>query len=228
MMLHERGVSTDAMSFASTEAGKPYVVNGVIDPPVAFNVSHDNALVAMAFGDVTDGDAAHAPAYRLGVDVMKVELPRGETLDGFVNTFAEQLAPSERAKLTASAHASTKLEDFFRVWTFKEAYTKALGLGLGFDFARLAYDVHGKTFSVDGGDNMSRPPPRGWDVRVFKVEGPDGAYVGALARASDGDYAQEGTLREVEDDPAGEVLLRLDAAEFVAHAVEALTAKTVG
>jgi 4'-phosphopantetheinyl transferase len=68
----------------------------VVDPPVAFNVSHDNALVAMAFAAVNEGDAPHAPAYRLGVDVMNVVLPRGETLSSFVNTFADQ----------ASAHSS--------------------------------------------------------------------------------------------------------------------------
>ena len=45
----------------------------------------------------------------------------------------------------------------------------------------------------------------------------------AKARAS----GATGTLRDIEDDPAGDLLLRLDAAEFVARAVEALTAKTV-
>lgn len=49
----------------------------------------------------------------------------------------------------------------------KEAYTKALGLGLGFDFKRLEYDALGNRFTVDGA------PPQAWEFVAF-IQGVNG------------------------------------------------------
>jgi hypothetical protein len=59
-----------------------------LKPPIAFNVSHDHALVAMAFGP---GDH-EPPAFQVGVDIMKVELPKREPFPQFVNIFSEQVS----------------------------------------------------------------------------------------------------------------------------------------
>lgn len=56
----------------------------MLDPPIAFNVSHDGAVVALAFCP------APAPAHGVGVDVMRVRLPPRETLDAFIAVFTEQ------------------------------------------------------------------------------------------------------------------------------------------
>jgi 4'-phosphopantetheinyl transferase len=63
-----------------------------IDPPIAYNVSHDNGLVAMAFAPGIHG----APAYNIGIDVMKVRIPGRDTFASFVHTIGDQvnLTPS--------------------------------------------------------------------------------------------------------------------------------------
>jgi 4'-phosphopantetheinyl transferase len=58
-----------------------------LNPSIAFNVSHDNALIAMAFGP---GDH-EPPAFQVGVDVMKVEIPPREPFPQFVRIFSEQV-----------------------------------------------------------------------------------------------------------------------------------------
>jgi hypothetical protein len=44
-------------------------------PPIGFNVSHDNELVAMAFAPGEHGP----PAFLIGVDVMRVRVPTRAT-----------------------------------------------------------------------------------------------------------------------------------------------------
>ena len=45
----------------------------------------------------------------------------------------------------------------FKIWTLKEAYTKALGQGLGFDFRRVQYNEVLSEVKIDGQD------PDGWE-----------------------------------------------------------------
>lgn len=73
-----------------------------------------------------------------------------------------KLAESEQSFLIRS-NASEQLSDIFLLWTLKEAYSKALGLGLGFDFSRLAFDFSAQTLKVDGA------APSGWEIRLFDV-----------------------------------------------------------
>jgi len=42
------------------------------------------------------------------------------------------------------------LSRFYLIWTIKEAYIKAIGLGLGFDPSRIEYDMRANTVAVDG------------------------------------------------------------------------------
>jgi 4'-phosphopantetheinyl transferase len=62
-----------------------------LNPPIGFNITHDNALIAMAFAP----GVYNGPAFNVGIDVMKVRLPRQETLSSFVQTVGEQVARHE-------------------------------------------------------------------------------------------------------------------------------------
>ncbi|KAI0049587.1 4'-phosphopantetheinyl transferase [Auriscalpium vulgare] len=147
VLLRERGFSAESIAFGATAAKKPYFTTPGIVPPLGYNVSHDNDLVAMAFAPDEHG----TPAYRVGVDVMKVRPPRRESFASFVHTVGDTLTDLEkRLLLSGDVSQEEALQRFYLLWTTKEAYTKALGLGLGFDFRRVEYDIPANSVTVDG------------------------------------------------------------------------------
>jgi 4'-phosphopantetheinyl transferase len=82
-------------------------------------------------------------------------------------TSSFQLSTNERVHLKRQGQPDhEKMSDIFLLWTLKEAYSKALGLGLGFDFSRIEYDFPSQNLRVDG------TTPHGWDLRIFDVNLP--------------------------------------------------------
>jgi 4'-phosphopantetheinyl transferase len=101
------------ISFAVERGGKPVLATVSAGPRVEFNVSHAGDWVLLAF----------TPNRRLGVDVEAwSELASDDIVHGF-------FAPAEQATWTQLAPAE-KQAAFFSAWTRKEAFLKALGIGL--------------------------------------------------------------------------------------------------
>lgn len=91
-------------------------------PPLHFNVSHTDGLVALA---ITRG-------HRLGVDVERVTRVVTEAV-------AERhFAPAEVRDLRALP-AAEQPRVFFEYWTLKEAYIKARGMGLALPLDAFAF-----------------------------------------------------------------------------------------
>ena len=98
----------------------------------------------------------------------------------------------------------------------KEAYTKALGLGLGFDFSRIEYNVTRETLTIDG------ETPLGWQIIKFEIQnerdGEKEAYQGVAARFTGGDV----TAISANDSKEGNWLFHYDAVAFVTRAIQEL------
>ncbi|KAF9263630.1 4'-phosphopantetheinyl transferase [Marasmius fiardii PR-910] len=210
VLLTEKEIAPKDMLFAATSAGKPYITTPGIDPLLAYNVSHDNNLVVMAFAP----GKLNPPSFSLGIDVMKVQMSsRQETYSSFVNIFQDQLTPLERRSLLSPGISKEEgLRTFFWIWTLKEAYTKALGLGLGFDFSRVEFDVAASIVRVDG------EVPSGWRFTKFEMRVLDGLNVGVVAEHL-GDIA---TVVVSEKEPK-EWLKSLTAVAFLERAIQDLS-----
>ena len=82
-----------------------------------------------------------------------------------------QLTPREldhlRALAAQDGEGATRA--LFKLWTLKEAYTKALGIGLGFDMTRIEYDFKENILRLDG------MPLTHWRIHsfYFKAENDD-------------------------------------------------------
>ncbi|KAF9057374.1 hypothetical protein BJ165DRAFT_1411662 [Panaeolus papilionaceus] len=170
-LLKERGILLSDVKFAATAAGKPYIQAPQLVPPLAYNITHDNNLIAMAYAP----GLHNGPEFNIGIDVMKLRIPGRETFSSFVETVGDQLTQLEHRQLNEGISQGEKLKRFFWMWTLKEAYTKALGIGLGFDFRRVEFDVVERVVRVDG------RVPSGWRFNMFTVQDNDDVYQGVVA-----------------------------------------------
>lgn len=123
-LAHYLGCAPQSLRFVADANGKPRLVD--VPPLLAleFNLSHTRGLVACA---VTVGRAC-------GVDVERIRPMRD--MAGVARTvFSEE----ERSFLAAAGNEAPE-GAFFSLWTLKEAYVKATGLGMTAPLQRIAID----------------------------------------------------------------------------------------
>lgn len=126
------GCAPDALRFETNRWGRPELAAPQAGVGLRFNVSHtDEHIVLAVLPRGTD--------VPLGIDVESLD-----AIDDPVRLCDRYFAPAEIAALHALPQAA-QVERFFALWTLKEAYIKARGMGLS-----LALD--GFAFDVDSGD----------------------------------------------------------------------------
>jgi 4'-phosphopantetheinyl transferase len=155
------------VSFCHGDQGKPSLPEGANAGDIRFNLSHsgEGALLGVTRGR------------DIGIDLEQVRpMPNLEELAG------RFFAAGEVADLAAVAH-SERCRAFFRCWTRKEAYIKALGLGLAFPLDRFRVSLKPgepvRLLEVDG----SVAKAAAWDLcELAPWEG----YVGCAAALGQG------------------------------------------
>lgn len=154
------GVDPAAIEFGAGEAGKPFVASPD-GSGLDFNLSDSGDLTLLALSRVGP----------VGVDVERVK-----PLTDMAAIAESHFAPEERVALFALPEAE-RLDGFYRLWTRKEAYIKALGTGLGHALDRFVVTIeveHVRFVHLDGDENDARR----WSLRAIPV--PTG-YLGTLA-----------------------------------------------
>jgi 4'-phosphopantetheinyl transferase len=118
-------VAPRAWTFAPDRDGKPQIAGPCGAPPLTWNLSHTAGFVAC----IVALDRA------VGIDAESLERP----LD--VLSFADAcLAPGELAALR-SQPPQARVRRFLELWTLKEAYLKARGVGLSVPTRFVAFDL---------------------------------------------------------------------------------------
>jgi 4'-phosphopantetheinyl transferase len=130
-----------AWRFSTDASGKPALAGDTALNECQFSLSHTRGLVAAAI-------ASHG---KLGVDVEKIDLAKADL--SVANTY---FAPSEIVILQRTSEAE-RPNLFFRLWTLKEAYLKAIGTGLdtALDSFAFAFDPVRISFA-DARDDPNR------------------------------------------------------------------------
>lgn len=154
--------------FETNPHGRPAIARAHGLPELRFNLTHTPGLLAIAV----------ARGREVGLDAEDTLRP-GETV-GIAHRF---FAPPELDALLALEDEADRHERFFALWTLKEAYIKARGLGLALPLASFAFswreDGLGFLCDARAGDDPARwhftrhrPTPR--HAMALAVERRDG------------------------------------------------------
>ena len=148
------GTPPEALVFCTGTYGRPELRSSLnLERPLRFNVSHTDSVAVLA---VTYDSA-------IGVDVASAA--QAESL---VLTQQQFLSPFESARLRRLSPAQRRKE-LLALWTLKEAYTKACGLGLILPFTALTFDLSNgfhlsASFGAGIGDHSAR-----WSFYLLKA-----------------------------------------------------------
>ena len=129
--------------FAAGAHGKPALAQGVSAFPLSFSLSHAHGLVACLVARDAD----------VGVDVELVARTRD-----WRSIASRYFAAEDRAQIDRAPEADQAAR-FFELWTLKEAFAKAVGLGLP--------QALGAVFEVADGRVSARTLPHGADPAAW-------------------------------------------------------------
>ena len=115
------GVAPEAWEFGEGPKGKPFVAGPV--PGLHFNVTHTPGLIACALASVPE----------IGIDAENVAREAD-----FAGVARHSFAPDEITLLSTLSGAALR-EKFFYLWTLKEAYVKARGLGFSMGVSKFSF-----------------------------------------------------------------------------------------
>ncbi len=119
-LLREYGIDLSECEVAKNEYGKPYLKE---HPELYFNISHCSSMAVCVLGD--------AP---VGIDI-EVRRRYNE------NIIKRVLSDEEYKKVKAAYDICEDTVEFLRFWTLKEAYGKAIGKGLLYDYSNMSFSI---------------------------------------------------------------------------------------
>lgn len=155
------GCDNRQLSFEENGYGKPVAVVDGAPVSISFNVSHSGGC----------GLIALASAGRLGVDVE--ELTARRDLESLIEAV---MGPDEQAELS-ELEGRAKLNQFYRLWTCKEALIKALGTGFSTDISRFQVPLSIRRGGPTGKFRFPHLPSVTWSLQDIGGEG----FAAALA-----------------------------------------------
>lgn len=150
------GIFPSKLNFNYGDSGKPQVEN--TEQNIFFNISHSNEFVAIIFSKIR----------LIGVDIEHID--KNKENEKIVRNFFNK----KEVEAYFNLKDSQKIEAFYRYWTCKEAYVKAIGKGLNCSFKSFnVSNIYSKSITIKGKGIESEK----WNIKAFNH---GEKYVGAV------------------------------------------------
>lgn len=150
LSLYENSITPTNWSFTFNDFGKPSINNDSLTIPLCFNVSHTNKLVTMAV--TLDQE--------IGIDIEY--LPRLENILDIAHNYFSPIELEQLYQLPLEKQR----DRFFELWTLKEAYIKACGMGLSIPLDHFSF-IFSKEGKIKFESNRDDQPEHWhfWQIR---------------------------------------------------------------
>jgi 4'-phosphopantetheinyl transferase len=143
-----------SLEFDVNAYGKPRLRPRAGSPCPGFNLSHTHGLVAVAVAHEED----------IGVDVEN-----SQRTTGWADLVKTVFTPEEQAELWRCP-AGQRQQRFYELWTLKEAYIKARGMGLSLPLQGFSIRMpENRPIGIAFGEEIA-DDPSGWRFELFAVE----------------------------------------------------------
>ncbi|XP_009631118.1 uncharacterized protein [Nicotiana tomentosiformis] len=119
------GIPYNEIVIRRTAEGKPYLECDKPNlelPNFNFNASHHGDFVAIA----------SEPICLVGLDVVAQTIPEKESVEDFIESFSSYFSGLEWFNIINAGSSHQILSEFYRYWSLKEAFVKAIGEGVGY------------------------------------------------------------------------------------------------
>ena len=140
--------------FEANRFGRPHIANADAPRGLEFNLSHKPGCVTCLIG----------AGRELGVDVEDSAAGRTNFLG-----IAGRFFSSPEAAALRDVPDGPRRQRFYELWTLKESYIKARGVGLGLGLSRFSFSVEDGRATVrfaEGFDDRADA----WDFRLFRPD----------------------------------------------------------
>ncbi|KAJ7974890.1 L-aminoadipate-semialdehyde dehydrogenase-phosphopantetheinyl transferase [Quillaja saponaria] len=203
----------DDIIIKRTLEGKPYLECsevGLQFPNFNFNASHHGDYVAIA----------SEPLCLVGLDVVSYEIPQRESVREFVQHFSSYFSSLEWNNIITAGTPDDILIDFYRYWSLKEAYVKAIGSGLTYELSRVEFH-HNRWTNISAKCNGK--VMKDWSFWLFEL-GKRHCVSIARGQPRSATESYKRALKKVEfSEEEFQVGLHLPSVNFVTLSVEHLT-----
>ena len=156
-------VSCAEWQFGSNPFGRPFLIQPPLSSELHFSLSHTPGLVAVAVSRIAD----------IGIDVESIH----RTLDPRTVS-RTAFATDELRALDALASDDAYRRRFFELWTLKEAYAKATGLGMSLGFQNFSFCIGTSAIHLQPHGKTEDNSAEAWD---FQLSRPADGFQMALA-----------------------------------------------
>ncbi|KAL5067089.1 hypothetical protein RYX36_017976 [Vicia faba] len=208
-------INNPNFTIQTTSQGKPFL--DLLDydklaipfPNFNFNVSHHGDYVAIA----------SEPLCLVGIDIVSFDLPHGETVPDFIHSFSSYFSTLEWDNILNAATSNDILIQFYRYWSLKEAYVKAMGSGLIQGLDKVEFSHTNWTNISATMDGKLMPLWRFWLIQLGE------RHCVAIARGppKSADISYISTLKKVDfSEDEYDIGLHLPNVDFVELSVEQL------
>ena len=146
------------IKLSRTKYNKPYLIDY---PAIQFNISHDGNYVILI------ATSNHHIKY-IGCDIMYIDVNKNEN---FFKHMSYCFTDLEWKLIYSYNDKILQYKEFYKLWTMKESYLKAIGIGIGYELKNVEFlQVKDQQYQVKSYDKNYTHLDKTWYIETIDID----------------------------------------------------------